>query len=124
MLLGGGELGGARILQPEAVQAAFRNQIGRLDFPPEIKSADAMVTCDITLGPGLKWGLGLLLNEQAMPGMRAVGSGAWAGVFNTHFWIDPTSRLTGSIFTQLLPFADPGAFQLLIDYELALYASR
>lgn len=124
MLLGGGELNGERILAPETVQAAFRNQIGGLDFPPEIKSADPMITCDIALGPGLKWGLGLLLNEQAMPGMRAVGSGAWAGVFNTHFWVDPTSRLTGSLFTQLLPFADPAAFQLLIDYELALYASR
>lgn len=124
MLLGGGELGGERILQPETVEAAFRNQIGELDFPPEIKSADPMVTCDIALGPNLKWGLGLLLNEQSLPGMRAVGSGAWAGVFNTHFWVDPTSRLTGSIFTQTLPFADPAAFQLLIDYELALYASR
>jgi len=82
------------------------------------------VTCDIALGPGLKWGLGLLLNEQQLPGMRAPGSGAWAGLFNTHFWVDPTSGLTASIFTQLLPFAEPSAFQLLIDYELALYASR
>lgn len=124
MLLGGGELDGERVLQTETVEAAFRNQIDGIDFPPEIKSADPMVTCDIALGPGLKWGLGLLLNQQAMPGMRAVGSGAWAGVFNTHFWVDPTNRLTASIFTQMLPFADPAAFQLLIDYELALYAGR
>ncbi|MEW6473273.1 MAG: serine hydrolase domain-containing protein [Actinomycetota bacterium] len=124
MLLGGGELNGERILDPETVQAAFRNQIGALYFPPEIKTADPMVTCDIALGPGLKWGLGLLLNEEPVPGMRAAGSGAWAGVFNTHFWVDPTNRLTGSIFTQTLPFADPAAFQLLIDYEPALYASR
>jgi methyl acetate hydrolase len=124
MLLAGGELNGERILGAETVEAAFRNQIGAIDFPPEIKSADPMVTCDIALGPGLKWGLGLLLNEQALPGMRAINSGAWAGVFNTHFWVDPTSRLTGSIFTQTLPFADPAAFQLLIDYELALYATR
>ena len=124
MLLGGGELGGERILQPETLEAAFRNQIGPLDFPPEIRSADPPVTCDINLGPGLKWGLGLLLNEQGLPGMRAAGSGAWAGLFNTHFWVDPTSRLTAAIYTQLLPFAEPSAFQLLIDYELALYAGR
>lgn len=124
MLLGGGELNGERILEPETVAAAFRNQIGPLDFPPEIESADPMVTCDIALGPDLKWGLGLLANQQGLPGMRAPGSGAWAGVFNTHFWVDPTNRLTAAIFTQLLPFADPAAFQLLIDYELALYASR
>ncbi len=124
MLLGQGELNGERILQPDTAQGAFRNQIGRLDFPAEIRSADPPVTCDVALGPGLKWGLGLLLNEQQIPGMRAPGSGAWAGLFNTHFWVDPTSGLTASIFTQLLPFAEPSAFQLLVDYELALYASR
>jgi methyl acetate hydrolase len=124
MLLGQGELNGERILQPETVRGAFQNQIGSLDFPAEIRSADPPVTCDIALGPGLKWGLGLLLNEQQLPGMRAPGSGAWAGLFNTHFWVDPASGLTGSIFTQLLPFAEPSAFQVLIDFELALYASR
>ena len=124
MLLGQGELNGERILGPDTVQGAFRNQIGPLDFPAEIRSADPPVTCDVALGPGLKWGLGLLLNEQQIPGMRAPGSGAWAGLFNTHFWVDPTSGLTASIFTQLLPFAEPSAFQLLVDYELALYASR
>jgi CubicO group peptidase (beta-lactamase class C family) len=124
MLLGQGELNGERILGPDMVQGAFRNQIGPLDFPAEIRSADPPVTCDVALGPGLKWGLGLLLNEQQIPGMRAPGSGAWAGLFNTHFWVDPTSGLTASIFTQLLPFAEPAAFQLLVDYELALYASR
>jgi methyl acetate hydrolase len=124
MLLGAGELNGERILQPETVQAAFRNQIGGLSFPPVLKSADPMVTCDVALGPGFKWGLGLLLNEQQLPGMRGVGSGAWAGVYNTNFWVDPTSRLTAAIYTQFLPWGDPAAFQMLIDYELALYASR
>ena len=124
MLLGGGELDGERILDEKTVKDAFRNQIGRLDFPAEIPSADPPVTCDINLGPDLKWGLGLLLNQNRNPGMRAPGSGAWAGLFNTHFWVDPASGLTASIFTQLLPFADPPAFQLLVDYEVALYASR
>ena len=124
MLLGEGELGGERLLRKQTVKDAFRNQIGRLDFPPEIRTADPPVTCDINLGPNLKWGLGLLLNQERTPGMRVPGSGAWAGLFNTHFWVDPASGLTASIFTQLLPFADPPAFQLLIDYELALYAAR
>lgn len=124
MLLGEGELGGERILDKQTTKDAFRNQIGQLDFPPEIPSADPPVTCDINLGPDLKWGLGLLLNQKRIPGMRAPGTGAWAGLFNTHFWVDPVSRLTGSIFTQLLPFADPPAFQLYADYELALYATR
>ncbi len=79
MLLGRGTLDGAQILQPETVDAAFTNQIGEIDFPPEIKTADPGSTADFNGGPGLKWGLGLLLNTEAMPGMRAAGSGSWAG---------------------------------------------
>jgi CubicO group peptidase (beta-lactamase class C family) len=124
MLLGGGELAGERILARSTVDDAFRNQIGDLDFPAAIPTADPPVTCEVNLGPGYKWGLGLLRNTEALPGMRAAGSGGWAGLFNTHFWVDPTSRLTGAIYTQTLPFADARAFQLYLDFEVALYASR
>jgi CubicO group peptidase (beta-lactamase class C family) len=66
-------------------------------------------------------GPGLLLNEAQQPGMQAAGSSAWAGLFSIHFWIDPTSRVTGSIFSQTLPFADSAAFELYADFEHALY---
>jgi CubicO group peptidase (beta-lactamase class C family) len=79
---------------------------------------------DVNLGPGLKWGLGLLLNEKQQPGMRAAGAGAWAGLFNTHFWVDRASGLTSSIFSACLPFGDPPAFQLYADFERALHTAR
>lgn len=123
MLLAGGALGDIRILREATVADAFTNQIGELDFPAEIPTAHPELSTDINLGPGLKWGLGLLLNQARQPGMRAEGSGAWAGLFNTHFWVDPASRVTGSIFSQVLPFGDPAAFQLYIDFEQALYAA-
>jgi methyl acetate hydrolase len=123
MLLGRGTFDGARILEPETVDDAFRNHIGDLSFPAEQPTAHPELSADINLGPGLKWGLGLLLNEERQPGMRAAWSGAWAGLFNTHFWVDPASGVTGSIFSQLLPFGDPPAFQLYQDFERALYAS-
>ena len=124
MLLGGGALGGTRILEEATVEAAFTNQIGDLDFPATIPSADPISTCDVSLGPGLKWGLGLLLNTAPLPGMRAAGSGAWAGLFNTHFWVDRASGVTGAIYTQLLPFADLAAFMTYVRFEMAVYASR
>jgi CubicO group peptidase (beta-lactamase class C family) len=123
MLLGRGTLEGAQILDPESVDAAFTNQIGELDFPPEIKTADPDSTADFNGGPGLKWGLGLLLNSQQQPGMRAPASGSWAGIFNTHFWVDPASRVTGAIYTQTLPFVEPSVFQVYVDFEQALYGS-
>jgi len=79
-LLRGGELGGTRILQQSTVDAAFRNQIGDLDFPAHLPTADPASSCDFTAGPGYKWGYGLLLNTADIPGMRRAWSGAWAGL--------------------------------------------
>jgi methyl acetate hydrolase len=123
MLLGGGTLGDVRILDRATVAAAFSNQIGALDFPAAITTAHPELSADLNLGPGLKWGLGLLLNPVQQPGMRAAGSGSWAGLFNTHFWVDPASAVTGAIYSQTLPFADPPALQMYADFEAALYAS-
>ena len=123
MLLGGGALDGVQILECSTVDEAFRNQIGELFFPPHIDTAHPELSADADLGEGLKFGLGLLLNEQRQPGMRAAGSGAWAGLFNTHFWVDRETRVTGSIFSQTLPFIDPPVLQLYVDFERALYGS-
>lgn len=38
---------------------------------------------------------------------RRAWSGAWAGLLNTHFWVDRTSGITGAIYTQFLPFVTP-----------------
>jgi methyl acetate hydrolase len=122
-LLGGGEFGGVRILQQATVDQAFTNQIGDLDFPAAIPTADPTATHEFNAGPGYKWGLGLLLNTQDVPGMRRAGSGAWAGLCNTHFWVDPTTGICASIYSNFLPFVPPAALELYANYEKALYAS-
>jgi methyl acetate hydrolase len=124
MLLGGGELDGTRILSADTVAAAFTNQIGDLEFPAEMSTAHPELSGPVNLGPGLKWGWGLLLNPVALPGMRAAWSGSWSGLFNTHFWVDPASGITGAIYSQTLPLADPAAFEMYVNFEVALYASR
>ena len=80
-------------------------------------------TADFNAGPGYKFGLGLLRNTEDIEGMRRAGSGAWAGIFNTHFWVDRTAGVSGAIYTQTLPFVEPAVFQVYIDFEQALYAS-
>jgi methyl acetate hydrolase len=122
-LLGGGALDGVRILQESTVDAAFTNQIGDLDFPSTIASADPATTDTFTAGPGHKWGYGLLLNTEDIPGRRRAGSGAWAGLLNTHFWVDRTTGIAGGIYTQSLPFVTPEAIKMYSDFEEALYAS-
>ena len=120
-LLGWGQLDGARILRRESVEEMFRNQIGDLDLTalPEVHPD---LSAAVDLGPGQKWGLGFHLNPEGSPGRRQAGSGAWAGLFNSYFWVDHASGLTGSIFMQYLPFFDANAVRLYGDFEAALYA--
>ncbi len=122
-LLRGGELDGERILAQETVDAAFSNQIGDLTFPEAIPTADPGTTDSFNTGPGWGWGYGLLLNSMDVPGGRRAGTGAWAGLLNTHFFIDRTTGVCASIYTNSLPFVTPEAMQLYGDFEQALYAS-
>jgi methyl acetate hydrolase len=124
MLLRGGELDGARILRAEMVAEMARNQIGELTFLP-MRSVAPALTDDFAPFPGVtkRWGLGFLINEEDVPGRRAAGSLAWAGLGNTWFWIDPRSGVTGVLMTQILPFADPTVLDLLGRYEAAIYAT-
>jgi methyl acetate hydrolase len=124
MLLGDGTLDGTTILDRASVREAFTNQIGDLWFPAEIRTADPATSCDFVAGPGMKWGWGLLLNTDRQPGMRRTGSGAWAGLFNTYFWVDPATGITAALYTQLLPFVDPPVLQIYSDVERALYAAH
>lgn len=123
-LLRGGELDGTRILREQTVDAAFTNQIGDLDFPADIPTADPPITDALRVGPGWKWGFGLLLNTRDVPGGRRAGTGAWAGLFNTHFFVDRASGACASIYTNSLPFIPENeAWKLYGDFESALYAA-
>ena len=122
MLLGEGSLAGTTILTPPSVRAAFANQIGDLWFPPVIRTADPVASCDYRAGPGMKWGWGLQLTTEDRPGLRSAGSGGWAGMFNTYFWVDPAARITGALYTQSRPFLDPEVLRTYAGFERALYA--
>lgn len=123
-LLRGGDLDGARILSQGTVDTAFQNQIGALSFPAEIPTADPATTDSMHAGPGYKWGYGLMLNEDDIPGCRRAGTGAWAGLFNTHFFIDRTTGIAASIYTNSLPFISHNeAWKMYVDFEEALYAA-
>jgi methyl acetate hydrolase len=120
-LLRGGEIGGRKIVGPETVGEMFENQTGEIDVPPFV-SVLPRVSESLDLGPGRKWGLGLLLNTEVEEGSRPPGSGGWAGVFNTFFWVDRTNGLAAGLYTQTLPFYDQGVIACYQDFEHAIYA--
>ena len=85
-----------------------------------------MLSHDFEFFPGIskKHSPAFQINVEGIPGMRAAGSLAWAGLFNSFYWWDPTNKVTGTILMQLLPFADPKALQAFTDLETTVYASR
>lgn len=124
MLLCDGTLDGERILEKTSVDEAFTNQNGDLDFPSHIPTSAPEISAPWNGPAGQKWGYGLLLTTALEPGMRTVGSGAWAGVCNTHFWVERASGVTGAIYSQFLRFVPEDAMQMYADFEKAVYATR
>ena len=68
-------------------------------------------------------GLGLPDQHLAYPGGRSAGSLAWAGVYNTFYWIDPPRGICAVIMMQFLPFVDEEAVGLLGEFERSVYAN-
>ena len=124
MLLHQGTFAGTQVLKPETVALMQQNHIGDLNVVT-LKTAHPETSNDANLFPGMeqKWGLSWAINMQPGPAGRSAGSVAWAGLFNTYFWVDPTKRVTGTIMTQLLPFADPEVLKLFGKFESGLYAA-
>jgi len=115
---------GRGILRPATVASMQVNQIGPLTAG-KMKSYNAAVSSDVDIQPGAseKWGLGFLINTSPYKGGRAAGSLAWAGLFNTFYWIDPKSDRCAVLLMQFLPFVDREAVGLLGDFERAVYGA-
>jgi len=124
MLLHDGTFNGAQVLKPETVALMRQNHIGDLNVVT-LKTVRPDLSNDANLFPGMpqKWGLSFAINTEPGPAGRSAGSLAWAGLFNTYFWLDPNKRVTGTIMTQLLPFADEQVLKLFAKFESGLYAA-
>jgi methyl acetate hydrolase len=113
-----------RILQLKTVKSMEINQIGTATAG-KMKSYQPNLSSDVDIQPGAteKWGLGFLINTAAYNGGRSGGSLAWAGLFNTFYWIDPKRSICAVLMMQFLPFVDKEAVGLLGDFERAVYLS-
>lgn len=124
MLIGRGRLDGAQVLKPETVALMAQNHIGELKVGM-LRTAMPELSNDAEFFPGMekRWGLSFMLNMAAVPGGRAAGSLAWAGLGNTYFWADLESRRGGVLMAQLLPFGDAKVLGLLEALEQGVYAA-
>jgi CubicO group peptidase (beta-lactamase class C family) len=86
MLLGGGELGGTRILSPKTVELMTADHAGAL------------------YGMGA-FGLGFWVTDRlGRDGqLGTAGAFGWGGAYHTTYWVDPAEKIVGVLMTQLLP---------------------
>jgi CubicO group peptidase (beta-lactamase class C family) len=118
MLLNGGSLGPARILTPGTMQQVRQNQVGAIRVRQQ-PSATPNLSRPFPLGVGRDtWGLGFqLAGTPTSPDARSEGSMAWAGIYNTEFWVDPARGIGAILLMQTLPFYDDTAIAVLQGFE-------
>ena len=104
------------------VSYMFKNQIGNLAISP-LKSFNKNLALDYDIYPDVekRWGYGLIINKEPIPKKREAGSGSWAGVLNTYFWIDPKSDVAGVFLAQMLPCYSPNLLNAFAFFEELAY---
>lgn len=124
-LMAGGALDGRRVLSAGNVAMMGRNQIGDLTIRAMPSLIPSLATDAAVLPGGLdKFGLGFALNSRPNGPSRGANSLAWAGIFNTFFWIDREKQIGAVLMTHMLPGLDPAPIALLEEFEKAVYAWR
>jgi CubicO group peptidase (beta-lactamase class C family) len=92
MMMNGGVLNGVRILSPHTVRMMTSNQIGNLSMWGEADAPNKF---------GLGFGIFTKKSESFWPVQE--GTFDWAGMFATHFWIDPKSKLVAVFLRNVWP---------------------
>ena len=122
MILNGGALNGNRILSQGAFAAMLENQMEGKLFERMVTAAP-QVTADVVLPEGTTHSFVAVRSEADVPGRRKAGTQSWAGVCNTHYWVDRSSDVAGVIFTQSLPFVEEPYMRTYKAFETAVYAN-
>jgi len=120
-LLSDGELDGERLLSASSIERLFADQMQGLSFQKMISCAP--VTADVDPFPHSRatHSFAFLRNEDDIPGMRSAGSAGWAGVLNSHYWIDRSADVAGLFMSQSLPFFEPRFMQRYEQFERCVY---
>jgi CubicO group peptidase (beta-lactamase class C family) len=123
LFLNEGRRQGATLLKPESIRLMTTNQIGSVvvdEMPAVIPRTSAV----FPFGAGKdKFGLGfqITMTDGKASHERAAGSYTWAGINNTHFWVDPENGIGVVFLTQVLPFYNAVSMDVMRRFEKAVY---
>jgi CubicO group peptidase (beta-lactamase class C family) len=87
MLLNGGQMNGARVLSPRAVDL-MRSVFAQDTLPGR------------PLGEGFGLSVRVVKDPVARNSFLSEGSFGWSGAYGTHFWVDPKEKLVGILMIQ------------------------
>ena len=123
MVLRNGQGPDREILPSGMVRDMFANQIGdmKVGYMP---SQNPMLAKSHGWfeGNSMKWGYGLMVNETEVAGRRSAGAGAWSGLYNTFFSIDPARDTASVVMMQMLPVYNEAALAVFDTFERAVYS--
>jgi methyl acetate hydrolase len=125
MMLHQGSLRGTRLLKPESVRQMITNQIGAV-VVSEMPAVMPGLSAAFPFGAGQdKFGLGfqITMTEGRPRHERSAGSYTWAGIYNTHFWVDPKRGIGVIFLAQDLPFYNATTMNLMRQFEHLIYAN-
>jgi CubicO group peptidase (beta-lactamase class C family) len=122
MILNGGQLDGNRILSESGLETMLADQMNGLTFETMVSCAP--ITADVVLPDDTSHSMIAALHTSDVPGKRSAGTQSWAGVCNTHYWVDPDKDLAAVIMTQSLPFVEPAFMETYDAFERSVYAAN
>ena len=122
MVLNGGALDGQRLVSEAGLTTMLTNQIGRFAIPV-LTSCVPPLSADVDFfcGKRKSHSMAFMRFDEDIPGMRHAGFQGWAGVLNSHYWLDPKADVLGMFMTQSLPFAEPRFIKTYEAFERAAY---
>jgi len=92
MMINGGEYNGARIISPHTIRLMTKNQIGDLVMWGNPNNPNRF---------GLGFGIYTENSEASMP--VYAGTYDWAGMFASHFWVDPKAKVVAVFMRNVWP---------------------
>ena len=116
-LLGGGELGGVRLIGPKTLALMTSNHLPEgSDLPGMSRSLFSEATYN---GIGFGLGFSVTMNPTLTLISGSAGEYSWGGAATTSFWIDPAEELIAIFMTQVLPSS---AYPLRRELRTMIYA--
>jgi methyl acetate hydrolase len=124
MFLNDGKVQGKTVLKKNSIEAMTKNQIGNVvvDTQPAVTPNLARPFPVAPHAGRDKFGFGfeITASNKENPNLRSAGSYTWAGIFNTHFWVDPKREIAAVLMIQVLPFYDDATMKVYQDFEAAI----